>query len=469
MSVSSLSATRFLVIALLLAFATPLISFAKPLAPDFVQLSKQLKPTVVNIRTTKNIKPQNPHRQPQLQNPFDDFFGRFFDNFNQQQQQRPRKEQSLGTGFIISAEGYILTNNHVVSQADEVMVKLSDGREIKGEVKGADEKLDLALIKISEKEKLPVAELGDSDALEVGEWVMAIGNPFGLSQTVTAGIVSAKGRVIGSGPYDDYIQTDASINPGNSGGPLFSSSGKVIGINSAIIAGGQGIGFAIPINMAKDIIAQLRDDGKVTRGYLGIRFQPLTADLAKSFGLDSDKGELIASVEKDTPAEKAGLKAGDIILAYDGKTLTEHNELPRLVATTPVNKKVILTVFRAGKEVKIPLVVGKLQENDSKKVDNSNSNEKLGLVVQELSKELAARIGIKDSKGLIITEIKQGTPAEAAGISAGDIIIEVNAQATDSLESYSAAVASLKEGDVVRLLLKRPDSSLYYAAIKIGK
>ena len=352
MSNNVVSAVRILVAGLVFSLAMPSLSTARTVSPDFVELAKKLKPTVVNIRTAKIIKPKTAPAAPPHADPLSTISLRIFSasSSDQMPQQRQRREQSLGTGFIISADGYILTNNHVVNGADEVMVKLSDGREIKGEIKGPDEKLDLALIKISDKEPFPSAELGDSDALEVGEWVMAIGNPFGLSQTVTAGIVSAKGRVIGSGPYDDFIQTDASINPGNSGGPLFSAEGKVIGINTAIIAGGQGIGFAIPINMAKGIIAQLRDSGKVTRGYLGVRFQPLTADLAKSFGLESEKGALIANVEKDTPAEKAGLKAGDVILEYDGKPINEGNELPRYVAATPIDKKVKVVIFRDGKK-----------------------------------------------------------------------------------------------------------------------
>jgi serine protease Do len=453
------------------ALAIPVMSIAKPVSPDFVELAKRLKPTVVNIRTTKNIKPRQHVRHPQLQqNPFnnffDDFFGRYFD---EAPQQRPRREQSLGTGFIISDEGYILTNNHVVNGADEVMVKLADGREIKGKIKGSDEKLDLALVKISEKEKLPVAELGDSDSLEVGEWVMAIGNPFGLAQTVTAGIVSAKGRVIGSGPYDDYIQTDASINPGNSGGPLFSVDGKVIGINTAIISGGQGIGFAIPINMAKDVVAQLRDKGKVTRGYLGIRFQPLTADLAKSFGLDTDKGALIANVEKDAPAEKAGLKAGDIILEYDGKPITEGNELPRYVAVTPIDKKVRLVIFRDGKRQEVTVAIARLKDGEALAAASGVSgSETIGIVVQELTGELASRLGIRDTKGLIVSEVKPGSPAEDGGISAGDMIIEFNGQRPDTLEKYNAAAAGLKKGDVARLLLKRPDGAIYYTAVRIG-
>ena len=471
MSASFVSRARCLVVGMIAVLAIPVMSIAKPASPDFVELAKRLKPTVVNIRTTKNIKPRQRVHHPQLQqNPFnnffDDFFGRYFD---EAPQQRPRREQSLGTGFIISDEGYILTNNHVVNGADEVMVKLADGREVKGEIKGSDEKFDLALVKISEKEKLPFAELGDSDSLEVGEWVMAIGNPFGLAQTVTAGIVSAKGRVIGSGPYDDYIQTDASINPGNSGGPLFSADGKVIGINTAIIAGGQGIGFAIPINMAKEVVAQLRDKGKVTRGYLGIHFQPLNADLAKSFGLDTDNGALIANVEKDAPADRAGLKAGDIILEYDGKPITEGNELPRYVAVTPIDKKVKLVIFRDGKRQEVTVAIARLKDGEAQaEVSGVSESETIGIVVQEVTRELASRLGIRDTKGLIISEVKPGSPAEDVGITAGDVIIEFNGQRPNTLEMYNASAAKLKKGDVARLLLKRPDGAIYYVAMKIG-
>lgn len=468
---SMLLTTRFLVMGLVCALALPVLSVAKPISPDFVELAKKLNPTVVNIRTAKNIKPKQRLRRPQQQNPFgnnffDDFFNRFFDDMPQQ---RPRREQSLGTGFIISSDGYILTNNHVVNGADEVMVKLSDGRELKGEIKGLDEKVDLALIKINDKDKLPFAELGDSDTLEVGEWVMAIGNPFGLSHTVTAGIVSAKGRVIGSGPYDDYIQTDASINPGNSGGPLFSAQGKVIGINTAIIAGGGGgIGFAIPVSMAKSVVSQLRDSGKVTRGYLGVRFQPLTADLAKSFGLDSEKGALIASVEKDTPAERAGLKAGDVILEFDGKTINEGNELPRFVAATPIDKKVKLTVFRDGKKQEMTIVVGKLKDGGSEvSASNGNESDKIGITVETLGKEMADRLGIRDVKGLVVTDVKSGSAAEDAGVTPGSIIIEINGQRPETLTAFNAIVTKVAKGDVVRLLLRRPDNSVHYVAIKV--
>ncbi len=471
------STFRILIAGMILSLVAPTWSFARPDSPDFVELAKKLKPTVVNIRTAKTIKPKQRVQRPHPQNPqnpqnpfdnfFDDFFGQFFD---QMPQQRQRREQSLGSGFIISSDGYILTNNHVVKGADEVMVKLSEGREVKGEIKGMDEKLDLALIKINEKEKLPFAELGDSDSLEVGEWVLAIGNPFGLSQTVTAGIVSAKGRVIGSGPYDDFIQTDASINPGNSGGPLFSANGKVVGINSAIIAGGQGIGFAIPINMAKSIIAQLRESGKVTRGYLGVHIQAVTPELAKSFDLEAEKGALISEVIKDSPADKAGLKAGDIVLEFDGKQIGEYNELPRIVAATPVEKKAHITVFRDGKRLELPITVAILKdvkEGDAEAAaGDGKESEKLGLAVQELTKPLADRLGIKDSKGLVITEVKSGSAAEEAGIMAGSVIIEINGQRPDALDKFNAIVAKLKKGDVVRLLLRRLDGTVYYVAIK---
>ena len=471
------SAVRFVVTGVICALALPGVSLAKPVTPDFVELSKRLTPTVVNIRTAKIIKPKQRPRRPQSQQPqtpfdefFEDFFGRLYD---ENPHQKPRREQSLGSGFIISAEGYIITNNHVVNDADEVMVKLSDGRELKGELKGKDEKLDLALIKISDKQALPHVELGDSDSLEVGEWVMAIGNPFGLSHTVTAGIVSAKGRVIGTGPYDDFIQTDASINPGNSGGPLFSSDGKAIGINTAIISGGAGgIGFAIPINAVKTVVEQLRSNGKVIRGYLGVRFQPLTSDLAKSFGLDSEKGALIASVEKDTPAEKAGLKPGDIILEYDGKPINDGNELPRYVAGTPVDKKVKLVIFREKKKQDVYVTVGKLKDAEAAAAvkgggDSGSESEKISITVQELTKELADRMGIKDGKGLIITEVQSGSSAEEAGVAPGSIVIEVNGQRPETLESFRTLLSALKKDDVVRLLLKRRDGSIHYVAMKV--
>lgn len=431
---------------------------AKPVSPDFVELSKRLKPTVVNIRTTKHIKPRA-GSQLRGNDPFADLFGQFF---GQQAPQQPRKQQGMGTGFIISADGFILTNNHVVNGADEIMVKLSDGREIKAELKGLDDKLDVALLKISDKAALPFAELGNSDVLEVGEWVMAIGNPFGLAHTVTAGIVSAKGRVIGSGPYDDYIQTDASINPGNSGGPLFSSEGKVIGINTAIIANGQGIGFAIPINMAKTVADQLKATGKVVRGYLGVHFGALNPKLAKSLGLASAKGAIVTNVIKGSPAERGGFKVEDVIVQFDGKAVDAETDLPKVIASTPVGKSVKAVVYRKAKRLELTVVVGQ-QAGLGPLGEPATAS--IGISARELTPELARQLGLKDGKGVVVSEVKPGSSAEDAGMVRGDLIIEFNGQPVESLEGFAALASKVAKNEVVRLLLRRPDGSFGYVAV----
>ncbi|NIW11368.1 MAG: Do family serine endopeptidase, partial [Gammaproteobacteria bacterium] len=328
----------------------------------FSQLAEKLKPAVVNISTTMVVKQQPSFRgRPSPfgeQDPFREFWEKFFGG----EMPRERETRSLGSGFIINKEGYIVTNNHVVENAREIIVTLHNEKDYKAEVIGKDKKTDLALIKIEAEEDLPVAPLGDSDKLGVGEWVLAIGNPFGLAETVTAGIVSAKGRVIGAGPYDDFIQTDASINPGNSGGPLFNFWGEVVGINTAIIAAGQGIGFAIPINMAKEILPQLKEKGRVTRGWLGVGIQGVTSQLAESFGLEEKKGALVSQVFKDGPAEKAGIKQGDIILEFDGKEIKDFGDLSRIVASTPVGKTVTIKVFRNGKVIPLQATVAEMEE-----------------------------------------------------------------------------------------------------------
>ena len=436
-------------------------SFAKTGPPDFVELAKQLKPTVVNIGTAKTIKPQKRfQRSPQNpfgSDPFQDFFERFFE----EQQPQAYKQRSLGSGFLIEG-GYIITNNHVVAGADEIKVTLDDNREFKAEVKGLDEKLDLALLKIDAKGNLPAAKLGDSDAIQVGEWVMAIGNPFGLAETVTAGIISAKGRVIGSGPYDDFIQTDASINPGNSGGPLFNAGGEVIGINTAIVAGGQGIGFAIPVNMAKSIIPQLKDKGKVTRGWLGVSIQPVTPDLAQSFGLTAEKGALVAEVLPESPAEKAGIKAGDVITEFDGKKINEMNELPRVVAATAVGKKVTVRLLRDGKAEEHTVTIEKLKDGEEGETVGG-ATDKLGVTVQALTKELAARFRTKETSGVVVTDLAADSVAQEAGIARGDIIKEVNGRKIATVDDYEKAVAARKKGTAVRFLVKRGNSSLFIA------
>lgn len=438
---------------------------AKAVIPDFVELAKRLKPTVVNIRTVKHVKTGARQQvNPFMGNdPFNDLFNRFFGQQAPVPQQ-PRKQQGMGTGFITSSDGFILTNNHVVQGADEVMVKLADGREIKAEVKGTDDKLDVALLKIADKAPLPFAELGDSDALEVGEWVMAIGNPFGLAHTVTAGIVSAKGRVIGSGPYDDYIQTDASINPGNSGGPLFNSAGKVIGINTAIIANGQGIGFAIPITMAKSVADQLKASGKVVRGYLGVNFDKLNPKLARSLGLSSDKGVIITNVQKGSPAEKAGLRVEDVIVQFDGKPVNAETDLPKVVAATPVGKKVKVVLFRKAKRLELTMAVGQ-QSPEGAVAAGEPATASIGISVRELTPELARQLGLKESRGVVVSEVKPGSSADESGMVRGDLVLEFNGQPVENMERFAALAARVAKGEVVRLLLRRPDGSFGYVAM----
>ena len=462
MGIHSLRLLKAVVIAVCTTFLTAGGASAKPVIPDFVDLAKKLKPSVVNISTAKTVAPQKKlRRQPNpfgQHDPLEDFFERFFEDMPQ----RSFTQRSLGSGFIISDDGFILTNYHVVSGADEIKVKLSDKREFKAELKGADEKLDIALVKIQDKDHFIISTLGDSDAIEIGEWVMAIGNPFGLQQTVTAGIISAKGRVIGSGPYDDFIQTDASINPGNSGGPLFNSRGEVIGINTAIVAGGQGIGFAIPVNMAKSIMSQLKEKGMVTRGWLGVSIQPVTPELAQSFGLEGDKGALVSEVMKDSPAEKAGIKSGDLILEFDGKAINEMNELSRFVAATPVGKKTAVKVVRGGSVQDIPVTIERLKESVGGSI-TKEVPDKLGISVAELTSELAARIRTSETKGVVVTEVKPGSSAEEAGMAQGDLIKEIDGNKISTVGDYEKAIAARKKGGVVRFLLKRGDSSLFVA------
>jgi serine protease Do len=436
---------------------------AKPITPDFVELAKRLTPSVVNISTAKTVGSQRrlgrPFNNPFGSTPFDDFFDRFFEEGPQRQQ----KQRSLGSGFIISKDGLILTNNHVVEGADEIKVKLTSGKEYKAEIKGRDQKLDLALVKINAAGDLPAVALGESDSIEIGEWVMAIGNPFGLSETVTAGIVSAKGRVIGSGPYDDFIQTDASINPGNSGGPLFNAKGEVVGINTAIIAGGQGIGFAIPINMAKTIIPQLKDKGKVTRGWLGVQTQAITPELAGSYGLDGEKGALVADIVKDTPAEKAGIKSGDIITEFDGKPVRDPNELSRTVAGTLPGKTVSVKLFRDGSEKTVEVSLDKRRDDGETESSVGATPDKLGLSVQDLTREFANSLRIKEGKGVVVADVKPGGVADDAGILKGDVILEVNGSKVLTTQEYEKAVKQPAKGGYLRLLLRRGETPLIVA------
>lgn len=430
--------------------------------PDFVSLAAELKPAVVNISTAKTVKPRAPSFRPPQMPGGRDFFDDFFERFFHDMPQAPRKERSLGSGFIISGDGYILTNEHVVDGADEIKVKLSDGREFKGEVRGLDGKLDLALIKIDAGEDLPVARLGNSDTIRVGEWAMAIGNPFGLEQTVTVGIISARGRVIGAGPYDDFIQTDASINPGNSGGPLFNLQGEVIGINTAIVAGGQGIGFAIPVNMAKQIIPQLRDDGHVTRGWLGVSVQALSEELAASFGLENTHGALVNEVIKDSPAERAGLQRGDVIVEYNDQPVKDLNDLPRLVAATEVDTLVKVRIFREGKERVVKVRIGKLDEGAPReRASGKDDGSAFGMTVADLSPELARRYGLEEIQGVVITSVAPDGPAAGANLRSGDLILEADGRTLTAVKDFDEVVDGMGGKKVLRLLIKRNATLLY--------
>lgn len=433
---------------------------------DFVELAKKLSPLVVNISTTQVLKEKPGVPFPEFKGPFDDFFGDDPNKFFNEPHNREFKRQSLGSGFIINKDGYILTNFHVIENATEIMVTLSaDKKDYKAAVVGQDQKLDIALIKITPDVELPSATIGDSDALQIGEWVLAIGNPFGLGGSVTAGIVSQKGRVIGAGPYDNFIQTDASINPGNSGGPLFNVNGEVVGINTAIIAGGQGIGFATPINMVKEILVQLKEKGKVTRGWIGVSIQELTPDLAKSFGLKEANGVLVSSVNPGDPAEKAGLKTGDIIISFDGKPITELSELPRTVATTPPGKKVEVKVLRDGHEKAFFVTVGtKTEEEMAEKAPEEKEmtpDKRLGLSVQQITPEIQKRLGLADAEGVIVSSVRPDSPAGAAGLRRGDIVKEVDRKPVKNMKEYNKAIAGTEKKDVVLMLIMRGNNMIY--------
>lgn len=444
---------------------TPLMQ--QPALPAFTEAAKALKPAVVNISSKQEVSESPSGRRSPFgrgeNDPFQEFFDRFFGGRGRRQQ-RP----GLGTGFIINAEGYIVTNNHVVEDATEIKVTLATQEEHTAKLIGRDPKTDLALLKINVSQSLPIVPLGNSDALEVGEWVIAIGNPFGLGHTVTAGIVSAKGRIIGAGPYDDFIQTDASINPGNSGGPLFNMRGEVVGINTAIIASGQGIGFAIPSNLAKEILLQLHGKGSVTRGWLGVSIQRLSPELRKAFDLKDIEGALVADVVADAPAAKAGLKRGDVIVRFHGQQVHDSNELPRLVAAITPGTTVEVDIIREGKKLTIPVKLETLtDEKEAEKVSRlepSDIESRLGLRVETITPEVARGLRLENATtGVVVSQVAPDSPAEEAGIRGGDIVREINRQPITDMESYVDATSRLTPDSPVLFLLERRGNSLYVA------
>ncbi|MFH1912190.1 MAG: DegQ family serine endoprotease [Pseudomonadota bacterium] len=446
------------------AAATAVVSAGSPMVPgNFSDLAEKVRTGVVNIQVSKKVTNAgferfrgNPFGD---RNPFGDFFGPFGGFGNNAPE---RRQQGVGSGFIMSRDGYVLTNNHVVEDADRIKVKLAGGKEFDGKIVGRDPKTDLALVKIVGDSDFQPLKLGNSDDLKVGNWVVAVGSPFGLEQTVTAGIVSAKGRVIGSGPYDNFIQTDASINPGNSGGPLINLEGEVVGINTAIIASGQGIGFAIPINMAKEIALQLQKRGHVTRGLLGVAIQDVTPELAKSLGLKESKGALVSQVVPGGPADKAGIEQGDVIVNFDGRPVGDSKDLSRIVASTPVGKTVTVNLLRDGKEVERQAKVGEMEEENTSAA-KSPIHPSLGVTVQNVTPQVARELGLKKSAGVVVTGVEPGSPAAEAMIHVGDVIQAVNRKPVKNVDDFAKIVEKDKSGGSLLLLVQRGANSLFAA------
>ena len=465
--------TRYMVvmvmIGLLLGSGLPMATAAKN-APvrmvpqNFSALAETVSPAVVHIRVVKTVKSEGPALGPFNRNPFGDNeqFRDFFSHRFGPQRRPEFKQPGLGSGFIIDKAGYIVTNNHVVDGADSIKVILKDETEYNAEVIGRDPVTDIALIKIEAKHDLPSVPLGSSDNLKVGEWVTAIGSPFGLQYTVTAGIVSAKGRVIGSGPYDDFIQTDASINPGNSGGPLINMQGQVVGINTMIIAGGQGIGFAIPIDLAKGIITQLKTSGQVTRGWLGITIQDLKGQLAEYYGVSGKTGVLVASVVPGDPADQAGIQPKDIITKINGEVVTTSRDLTKLAAKLGVGDTANVTILRNGKSKTLEIQIGK-RPMTMASTSESRQKEKqgeYGFKVTDLTPEIARRFNIEETSGVIVVGVVPNSQADTAGVQQGDLIIEINHKDIGSVKDFKALIDQPNKADGINLLVKRLNAGL---------
>jgi serine protease Do len=443
--------------------AVPLLPVATPESSSaFRQVASVVSPSVININTVTVVRgPFGGPRTPMEEFFGEEFFRRFFGG------PRERTQRSLGSGVIVDSSGIALTNAHVVDGATEIEIVTADGKKQKTTVLGADQRSDLAVLRVLGGGSYPAARLGDSDAIQVGDWVVAIGSPFGFTQTVTAGIISAKGRVLGQGPFDDFLQTDAAINPGNSGGPLVNMAGEVVGINTAIVSrmgGSLGIGFAIPINLAKRIYAELTTRGKVARGWLGVSVQPLTAELSKSFGARDESGVLVADVMEGSPAEKGGLRSGDIILEFNGKRVTAPTDLQRAVALAEPGSAAKVRVLRDRGERTIDLRLGEAPD-DSEAASRPGSRPKslLGLEVRPLTPDLARQLAIQAGEGVVVASVEMGSPADASGIQPGDVIREVNRQKVRSLADFEQVTRGLKAGDRVTLLLQRGTSALFVA------
>lgn len=440
--------------------------------PDFVELYEKQGPAVVNISTTQTVHDNRPGAMPFPNVPEGDPFYEFFRRFAPPGGRGPHpdyKSQSLGSGFIISSDGYLLTNAHVVSDADEVLVKLSDKREFKAKIIGSDRRSDVSLLKI-DAVGLPSVKLGDPGKLKVGEWVAAIGSPFGLENTVTAGIVSAIGRALPQENYVPFIQTDVAINPGNSGGPLFNLKGEVVGINSQIYSrsgGYMGLSFAIPIDVAMEVQTQLKSGGKVTRGWLGITIQEISKELADSFGMKNTHGALIANVEKGSPAEKAGLDVGDVILSFNGKPINTSSDLPRIVGVTRPGSDVPVEVLRRGKSRQLTVVVGEMPQDKDEvatpRAPSKAESSRVGMTLRELTPQQKKKLNGRN--GLLVVGVEGA--AVQAGIRRGDIVLAVNSSEVQSVAQFNQLVAAVADGKSVALLLLRGEDTLY-VPVRVG-
>ncbi|MEA1994714.1 MAG: DegQ family serine endoprotease [Campylobacterota bacterium] len=420
---------------------------------SFSPIVEKVLPAVINIRTTQTVKGKPLAGFFDKNDPFYQFFKRHFNEMPREYQQK-----SLGSGFIISPDGYILTNNHVISRATKIKVKLLyTGKVYDAKVVGSDPKTDVALLKIKASRKLPTIALSNSDNIKVGDWVLAVGNPFGLNGTVTWGIVSAKGRIIGQGPYDHFLQTDAAINPGNSGGPLINMNGEVVGINTAIVASGQGIGFAVPANVVKKLIPQLKK-GKVVRGWLGVLVQNLTPDMAKFFRLSSVSGAVISQVVKNSPADKAGIKEGDVIVEYNGKRLNSATELPYMVAFTKPGEIVNIKIVRDGKEIIKHVTVGKKLKEIAIQKGEEN---RLGIEVANITPYVRKEYNLKTNNGVVITNIKENSIAHLSGLRKGDVILEVNREKVKDIANFNKKIKKVLGKKIILFLINRQGNQIY--------
>lgn len=426
---------------------------------NFAELAKKAAPAVVNIRTERTVSNDDRMFQfffggPQGGNPFEEFFGP--NPFGNPGGSGERTERSLGSGFVLDADGYIVTNYHVIEGADQITVRLNDGREFEATVQGRDPNTDLALIKIDAGEKLTALPMGDSDAIEIGHWVIAVGSPFGLEQTVTAGIISAKGRVIGSGPYDNFLQTDASINPGNSGGPLIDMDGNVVGVNTAIVRGGQGIGFAIPINMARDVVEQLKESGTVSRGWIGVTVQSVDKELAEYYGLKNEAGAMVAEVLPDYPAQKAGMLAGDIIISVNGVEIKDTKQLTSEIAKVKPGQTAEVGIIREGKAQTLKIVTENRPDTLTAADKTPVSENAIGVKISELTPELKQQYRLGDTaQGLLVLGVEPKSLAQKSGLQRGDLIMEINRNAVKAAPELKAAWDKLKKGETLNMLINR--------------